>query len=172
MLRLFNWAKRVLPVISATERAALQSGTTSLNVIFDGSMDMSKLTPPPVILSDQDKEMLQRVPYVANVIHEHEILQQSAMAAHMFWSVAKQQGMFALTIDESYGGHKMSPTGLSLLLQRMGSHSAAGSVYPGSKFARACGSSRVWNGCTKGYWLPCRRRRHTVFWSHGARVWL
>ena len=159
MLRLFNWAKRVLPVISATERAALQSGTTSFErFIFDGSMTMAKLTPyPPVDLSDRDKEMLQRVPYVANVIHEHEILQQSAMLpSHMFWSVAKRQGMFALTIDESYGGHKMSPTGLSLLLQRMGSHSAAGSVHimvPNSlgpaELLHAYGTA-----AQKEYWLP------------------
>lgn len=128
MKRLFEFAKKTLPKISRTEQIALESGTVGVEQkVFQGIMNSEtlrkyRLSKPTKI----DKEMFSKLPNIVKTVNESSILMSRLTSkSHPFWNQAKKDGFFSLIVPEEYGGKKMSPSGLSILLQKLSSVSAS-----------------------------------------------
>jgi len=73
-------------------------------------------------LNDADRSMLQKLPGLLRTVDEYAVMKARRMPIdHPFWEHAKREGFFGLFVPDTYGGNRMSKTGLSKLLQRVAS---------------------------------------------------
>lgn len=128
MKRLFQFAKTTLPRISRTEQIALESGTVGMErAIFQGMINFNTLKKyKPSKPTSIDEAMFSKLPNIINTVDESSIfMNRLTPKNHPFWNQAKKDGFFSLIVPEEYGGKKMSPSGLSILLQKLSSVSAS-----------------------------------------------
>lgn len=130
--RLFSFAQKSVPRMSSTERIALRSGTPGVErLVFDGTLTASSLERyRPHALTPTDRKMIAKAPALLATVDESDVLRRRVTPPeHPFWSHAKREGFFGLIVPEEYGGHPMSNTGLSKLLQGLASRSASVPVH-------------------------------------------
>lgn len=127
----YKIAKKMMPKISDTERAALNAGTVGFDRnIFSGDPKLSDLKNYSVKLSPEEQSFLDNeVRELCEILDDHKITEDRDMPEE-FWERCKKQGFFGMIIPKQYGGKGFSAHGHSQVVQMIStrSSSAAGTV--------------------------------------------
>lgn len=126
---LYKFAKKVMPKISNTERAALNAGTVGFDrVIFGGSPSLKHLRDYDVRLSQEEQEFLDKVVRpLCEQLDDYKIVQNRDLP-EVFWETCKKKGLFGMMIPKEYGGKGFSAHMHSQVVQLISSRSGNASA--------------------------------------------
>jgi alkylation response protein AidB-like acyl-CoA dehydrogenase len=108
----YKIAKKMMPKISDTERAALNAGTVGFDRnIFSGNPSLKDLEKYSVKASQDEQNFLDKeVHELCEILDDHQITEDRDMSEE-FWSRCKKQGFFGMIIPKEYGGKGFSAHG-------------------------------------------------------------
>ena len=115
----------LLPVISRTEREALDAGTVWYEgELFSGRPDFSRLLREPYPeLNDAEQAFLDGpVERLCAMTDDWEVFQRRDLAPEV-WQALKDEGFFGMIIPPKYGGLGFSATGVSAVIKKLSSRS-------------------------------------------------
>lgn len=118
---LFTFVAKGMPVMSATEREALEAGTVSWEGdLFTGCPDFSILRNSPVVSLTADESAFLEGPVntLCRMIDDWDITHYTDMPANV-WAYIKEQGFMGMIIPKSYGGLGFSTTAQMHILGRL-----------------------------------------------------
>lgn len=122
---MFDWFKKVLPPISATERDAIEAGS----VWWDGELFSGRphwdtlLDYPPARLSDEEQAFLDGpTETLCAMVSEWDIAQRLDLPPAA-WDYIKAEGFFALIIPKEYGGKGFSAYAHSQIVMKLATRS-------------------------------------------------
>lgn len=124
--RLFNYAKRLVPKISETERIALTCGTIGFDrEIFSGRPNFENLMKYEVSLSkEEDKFLNHTLEDICSKANDYQIMKtQNVQDDNM--DRLKKSGIFGMLIPSEMGGNKFSTHGRSQIVQKLSSCSGS-----------------------------------------------
>ena len=128
---IFNWAKKMLPTLSDTEREALQVGTLSWEAeILSGKPDWTKL------LNQKEKKQTEKEKNFINgpleelckMCNDWEITFKHKDIPQNIWKFIKNNGFLGLIIPEKYGGLNFSARAISDIVIKISSKSPSAAV--------------------------------------------
>ncbi|OGT42963.1 MAG: acyl-CoA dehydrogenase [Gammaproteobacteria bacterium RIFCSPHIGHO2_12_FULL_40_19] len=108
---LLNFYKKVMPVMSRTEREAIHSGTVTWEGdLFRGNPSWRKLISyPSATLTVEEQDFLNGpVETLCRMISDWDITHNRADLPSEMWKFIKEQGFFGLIIPKRYGGKQFS----------------------------------------------------------------
>jgi len=126
----FRIIKRILPKISATEKAALNSGTVSIDGdIFSGFLDINKLVKKyDVKLKDEENAFLNKeTNELCEMINNDNIEKNQDLSVDT-WNYIKDNKFMGLVIPKKYEGLEFSPHAHSLIVEKIASRNIASAV--------------------------------------------
>jgi len=110
---IFRVVAKAMPVMSSTEREALEAGTVSFEgELFSGRPDFKKLINTPAIkLTDEEQAFMDGpVKTLCGMIDEWQITHELLDMPESMWQFIKDNGFFGMIIPKNYGGHGFSAT--------------------------------------------------------------
>ncbi len=119
---LFKAVARGMPVMSSTEREALEAGTVGWEgALFTGSPDFSMLrNEPPVPLTAEEQAFLDGpVNTLCRMIDDWDITHHHTDLPPDVWEYIKNQGFLGMIIPKAYGGLEFSATAQMTILGRL-----------------------------------------------------
>ena len=119
--------RRMLPNMSATERAAIEAGTTWWDGdLFSGAPQWSKLltTPAPRLTEEEQAFLDGPVEELCRMLDQWQITHELGDLPPEVWQFLKDKGFFAMIIPKSYGGLEFSAYAHSEVLVKIASRSA------------------------------------------------
>ncbi|MDX1439929.1 MAG: acyl-CoA dehydrogenase [Rubricoccaceae bacterium] len=119
-------ALNFLPVISETEREAIEGGTVWVEgELFSGKPNFRKLLDANNAgLSEEEQAFLDGpVEELCRMTNDWEVWQRRDLSAET-WQYIKDQRFFGLIIPKEYGGHGFSPSGNSAVIAKASSASS------------------------------------------------
>ncbi|MGB0685229.1 MAG: acyl-CoA dehydrogenase [Planctomycetota bacterium] len=124
---LMRWLKKaeILPVISRTEREALDAGTVWYEgELFSGRPDFVRLLHEPYPdLNDEERAFLEGpCEEVCRMTDDWQVFQRRDLPPEA-WQYLKEQGFFGLIIPPRYGGKGFSATAVSAIIKKLSSRS-------------------------------------------------
>ncbi len=125
---LFKRIDKLMPSLSPTERAALESGTVGWEgELFAGMPNWSTLlATPKAKLSKAEQAFLEGpVTELCGMINEWEMTQYQLSIPDKIWDFLKTEGFFGLIIPKKYGGKGFSAYAHALVLSRLAGLSAS-----------------------------------------------
>lgn len=123
---LLRYFRNVLPVMSQTEREALEAGEVWWEgELFKGSPDWQKLLHyPQHSLSAEEKAFLDnQVETLCGMISDWDIVYQHADLPAEIWDYLKKEGFFGLVIKKEYGGKGFSALGHAAIITKIATRS-------------------------------------------------
>lgn len=126
----FRIIKRILPKISATEKAALNSGNVSIDGdIFSGYLDINKMVNKyNVKLKDEEKSFLNKeTNELCEMINNDKIEKNQDLSTDT-WNYMKNNKFMGLVIPKKYEGLEFSPHAHSLIVEKIASRNIASAV--------------------------------------------
>ncbi len=108
---IFNVFKRILPVMSDTERDALEAGTTWWDAdLFSGKPDWHNLlkTPAPVLTPEEQAFLDKEVEVLCAMVDDWETTQVWQDLSPQAWQYIKDKGFLGMIIPRQYGGKQFS----------------------------------------------------------------
>lgn len=125
----YKLAKKMMPKISDTERAALNAGTVGFDKnIFSGNPTLADLKKYSVALRDDEKKFLDKeVNELCESLDDYKITEDRDFSED-FWNRCKQQGFFGMIIPQQYGGKGFSAHGHSQVITRLATRSGSASA--------------------------------------------
>ncbi len=117
---------RLLPVMSNTEREALEAGTVWWDgELFSGNPDWSKLSAnPPARLSAEEQAFLDGpCEELCRMLDDFDITHRRGDLPPAVWEFLKSRGFFAMIIGKQYGGLQFSAYAHSCVLVKLASRS-------------------------------------------------
>lgn len=126
----FKTIKRILPRISATEKAALNSGTVSIDGdIFTGYLDINKLVNKyDVKLRDEEKAFLRKETTELCEMIDNDSIEKNQDLSVNTWKYMKANKFMGLVIPKKYEGLEFSPHAHSLIVEKIASRNIASAV--------------------------------------------
>jgi acyl-CoA dehydrogenase len=126
----FRIIKRILPKISATEKAALNSGTVSIDGdIFSGYLDINKLVKKyDVKLKDEENAFLNKETNELCEMINNDNIEKSQDLSVDTWNYIKDNKFMGLVIPKKYEGLEFSPHAHSLIVEKIASRNIASAV--------------------------------------------
>ena len=126
----FRIIKRILPKISATEKAALNSGSVSIDGdIFSGYVDVNKLvTKYDAKLKDEEKEFLSNQTDKLCEMIDNDKIEKNQDLTKETWDYIKKNKFMGLVIQKKYDGLEFSPHAHSLIVEKIASRNIASAV--------------------------------------------
>jgi acyl-CoA dehydrogenase len=126
----YGLLKRAMPPMSATEREALEAGSTWWEKdLFSGHPDWGRfrrIQGPR--LSEKEQAFLDNeVETLCAMIDEWEVHQRQDLS-EATWDYLKREGFFGLIIPEQYGGRDFSPYAQSRVMSKIASRSITAAV--------------------------------------------
>jgi alkylation response protein AidB-like acyl-CoA dehydrogenase len=123
---IYRYAKKVVPKISQTERAALECGTIGIDKeIFNGTLNLEKLRGYNASLSDREKKYLKEVVNpLCETLDDNAIMKNQDMSPDN-WNSIKKSGLLGMLIPEKYGGLNFSSHGRSKIVERIATRSGS-----------------------------------------------
>eukprot|EP01134_Creolimax_fragrantissima_P007714 CFRG7714T1 len=126
---LYNVAKKTMPPISETEKAALECGTVGFDrELFSGAPKLTFLKKYQVMLSDKEKAFLRtEVNELCEMLNDYQIgLDQDL--PQVAWKFIKDKKFMGMIIPEDQGGLGFSAHAHSLVVAKVSARSGATSV--------------------------------------------
>lgn len=121
---LFNIIKKVVPVMSATEREALEAGTVSWEGdVFTGSPDFKKLLDAPTVQLTAEEQTFMDGPVntLCEMINDWDITHVRTDLPPEVWQFIKDNRFLGMIIPKRYGGLEFSATAqMSVLVKLYG----------------------------------------------------
>ena len=126
----FRIIKRILPKISATEKAALNSGSVSIDGdIFSGYLDINKLVKKyDAKLKDQEKAFLNKETNELCEMIDNDKIEKNQDLSIDVWDYIKNNKFMGLVIPKKYKGLEFSPHAHSLIVEKIASRNIASAV--------------------------------------------
>lgn len=124
--RAFDVARRTMPMISQTEKEALQAGNVSWEGdLFSGHPNWDKLLKQkPPALSPEEKAFIDGpVEWLCNQIDDWKFTHVLTDLPEHLWSYIKEQGFLGMIIPKRYGGLEFSAWGHASVLIKIYSRS-------------------------------------------------
>ena len=126
---LMNWmrANRILPVISDTERQALEAGTVWIDGdLFAGKADFKRVLEQPYSrVSEEEQAFLDGpVEQLLGMVDRYEIGRSKRVPEDVLQFI-KDQGFMGFLIPKAYGGKEFSTLAISTILSKIGPVNAA-----------------------------------------------
>lgn len=124
----FKRVAKLMPTLSPTERAALESGTVGWEgELFAGMPNWSQLlAAPKVKLSKAEQAFLQGpVNTLCAMIDEWDLIHHQMTIPETLWQFMKTEGFFGLIIPKKYGGKGFSAYAHAMILSRLAGLSAS-----------------------------------------------
>ena len=124
--RFFNFAKRLVPRISETERIALTCGTIGFDrEIFSGSPNYQNLLKYNVKLSDKEREFLTNtLDSICSKANDYEIMKTQNIQEDNL-NRLKKSGIFGMLVNPEMGGLNFSTHARSQIVQKLSSRSGS-----------------------------------------------
>ncbi|MFT7516777.1 MAG: acyl-CoA dehydrogenase [Myxococcota bacterium] len=119
-------AMGLLPVISETEREALDAGTVWFEgELFSGNPDFKRLIKEEKYpeLSDEERTFLDGPAEKICAMTDDWLVYQKRDLAPEVWSYLRNEGFFGMIIPKEYGGLGFSATGISAVIKKLSSRS-------------------------------------------------
>ncbi|MEM7305860.1 MAG: acyl-CoA dehydrogenase [Planctomycetota bacterium] len=117
--------KAILPVMSETERIALEAGTVWWDAdLFSGNPDWSKLhafTPQPLTKAEQDF-VEGPAEEICAMVDDNQVVASGDLSPAA-WSFLKEKGFFGMIIPEEFGGLGFSGAAHSAVVTKLSSRS-------------------------------------------------
>lgn len=126
----YDLAKKIMPKISPTEKAALAAGTVGFDgELFEGSPSLKGLLSKyDVKLSpDEQSFMDKQVSEVCSMIDDYQIMRDRDMPEHV-WEYLKREKFFGMIIPKKYGGLGFTAHGHSQVVTKIASRSGSAAV--------------------------------------------
>lgn len=126
---LYKFAKSVMPRMSDTEKAALESGTIGFDRdIFSGSPQLSSLSKYTATLSREEQSFMDvEVQQLCELLDDYSIVRDQDLPAEV-WAFIKQHKFLGMIIPKKYGGLEMSAHGHSMVITKLSTRSASAAV--------------------------------------------
>jgi acyl-CoA dehydrogenase len=126
----FRIIKRILPRISATEKAALNSGTVSIDGdIFTGYVDVNKLVSKyDAKLNREESAFLQKETNELCEMIDNDSVEKHQDLSVNTWKYIKANKFMGLTIPKKYEGLEFSAHAHSLIVEKIASRNIASAV--------------------------------------------
>lgn len=121
---IFKNIAKVMPTVSATEQAALDSGTVGWEgELFAGMPDWSQLLSyPKPKLSKAEQEFIEGpVNTLCSMIDEWDITHNQLKIPDALWAYIKSEGFLGLIIPKKYGGKGFSAYAHAVILSKLSS---------------------------------------------------
>lgn len=125
----YDLAKRVMPKISSTERAALDSGMVSFDgALFSGAPTTSQLGKYHATLTAEERAFLDNeVEELCELLDDYRVVADMDLPAEA-WDFIKRKGFLGLIIPREHGGKGFSAHGHSQVVQKISTRSSAAAV--------------------------------------------
>ena len=123
-------AKKVMPRISDTEAAALNSGTVGFDRdIFGGSPSLEKLVSKyDAFLTSEEREYYHNeCETLCEMIDDYQIALDQNLPPEV-WKYVRDNGFLGLCVSKEYGGRGFSAHAHSVMLQKVATRSIAAGV--------------------------------------------
>jgi len=123
--------RRMMPVMSDTEREALEAGTSWWEAdLFSGRPDWNKLLAfdPPVLNADEQAFIDGPVDELCSMIDDWAITEELHDLPQPVWDFMKQHRFFGMIIPKQYGGLEFSALGHSSVVMKLASRSITAAV--------------------------------------------
>ncbi|MEN3975843.1 acyl-CoA dehydrogenase [Emcibacter sp. SYSU 3D8] len=156
---IFDWARAVLPAMSATEREALEAGDTWWDAaLFTGDPDWDALlATPPATLSDEERAFLDGpVQELCAMVDDWTVNQETHDLPPEAWAFIRRHGFFGMIIPREYGGLGFSAFAHSEVVRTLSTRSVALAVTVMVPNSLGPGELLMHFGTDKQreYWLP------------------
>mmetsp|Transcript_24525 Transcript_24525/g.26830 ORF Transcript_24525/g.26830 Transcript_24525/m.26830 type:complete len:741 (+) Transcript_24525:78-2300(+) len=125
----YKLAKKMMPKISETERAALNAGTVGFDRnIFSGNPSVNDLKGYAATLTEEEKSFLNNeVNAMCEKLDDYKIVEDRDMPEE-WWNQAKKEGFFGMIIPKKYGGKGFGAHAHSQVVQKIGTRSSSASA--------------------------------------------
>ena len=126
----YNIVKRIMPKISATEKAALNSGSVSIDGdIFKGSLELNKIVDKyNISLKDEEVKFLNNETNTLCEIIDNNYVEKNQDLSNETWNYIKKNKFMGLVIPKKYNGMEFSANAHSLIVEKIASRNIAGAV--------------------------------------------
>ncbi len=114
--------KNIMPEMSATEKEAIEAGTTWWEAdLFAGKPNWKKLHHYPAgrLTAEEQAFLDGPVEEVCKMLNQHQVSHQLADLPTEVWQYLKEHGFFAMIIKKKYGGLEYSAYAQSRVLQKL-----------------------------------------------------
>lgn len=127
--QLYKLAKKMMPRMSNTEKAALESGTVGFDRdIFSGSPQLKALESYSAKLSPEEQAFMDtEVQQLCEMIDDYQVFNDQDLPLEV-WNFIKQKGFLGMIIPKEYGGLQFSAHGHSLVITKIATRSPAAAV--------------------------------------------
>lgn len=125
---ILQFYRKVMPVMSRTEREALAAGTVGWEgELFSGNPHWETLLgfPPATVTAEEQAFLDGPVDILCTMIDDWDITHNRADLPPKIWAYLKEQGFFALIIPKEYGGKEFSAYAHSQILTKVYGRSAS-----------------------------------------------
>jgi acyl-CoA dehydrogenase len=126
--KIFATFKRILPAMSATERDALEAGTTWWDAdLFSGKPDWKKLlrVPAPHLTEEEQAFLHNEVEQLCAMVDDWHTTQTWQDLPPHAWQFIKDKGFLGMIIPKSYGGKEFSAYMHSQVVMKLSTRSSA-----------------------------------------------
>lgn len=156
---IFRWAKRALPKMSETERAAIEAGDVWWDAeLFSGNPDWQQLldTPPAKLSADEKAFLEGPVQELCGILDEWDVSWKRGDLAPEVWRFMRQKKFFGMIIPKEYGGLGFSAYAHSEVIRTLASRSNTGAVTVMVPNSLGPGELLMQFGtdAQRKYWLP------------------
>eukprot|EP01134_Creolimax_fragrantissima_P007715 CFRG7715T1 len=129
---LYNVAKKVVPAVSDTERAALECGTVGFDRdLFGGAPKLSSLNKYRVVLSDKEKAFLNtEVNELCEMLDDYQVGLDQDIPAEA-WKFLREKKFMSMIIPEEQGGLGFSAHAHSFVDAKISTRCASASICVG-----------------------------------------
>ncbi|KAF0694013.1 Aste57867_15072 [Aphanomyces stellatus] len=126
---LYKMAKKMMPRMSNTEKAALESGTVGFDRdIFSGSPSLKTLDKYTAKLTPEEESFLNNeCNQLCEMIDDYKVVQNQDLPLEA-WKFIKEKGFLGMIIPKAYGGKQFTAHGHSQVITKLGTRSAAAAV--------------------------------------------
>jgi alkylation response protein AidB-like acyl-CoA dehydrogenase len=127
--QLYKVAKKMMPRMSDTEKAALESGTVGFDRdIFSGNPSLKTLDKYSAKLSPEEQSFMDNeVQQLCEMLDDYEISHNQDLPLEA-WNFIKQKGFLGMIIPKEYGGKQFSAHGHSMVITKLATRSPPAAV--------------------------------------------
>lgn len=116
---------KLMPVISETERVALEAGSTWVDAeLFSGRPDFNRIRKEPYARPCAEEQAFvdNQVQKVCSMVSDWEIFNRGDLPPDV-WAYLKKEKFFGMIVPKEYGGLGFSAVGHSEVIAKLGTHS-------------------------------------------------